>query len=122
MTVLCYIGASLAILWGASHLVPSRTVVAQYAQRDPDGHNVLLMEWISEGVFLIFLGVLVLLVSAINLTSTTSRAANAAAVAALVVLAVVSLFTGYRVRFLPFRLCPLIFTASGVLVAIGTFG
>jgi hypothetical protein len=37
----------------------------------------------------------------------------------LVVLAVVSLFTGFKVAFLPFRLCPVIFGVSAALIVWG---
>jgi hypothetical protein len=40
---------------------------------------------------------------------------------ALVVLAIVSTFTGFKVKFLPFRLCPAIFTGSATLILAGTF-
>ena len=39
--------------------------------------------------------------------------------AGLLAYAVVSLFTGFRVGFLPFKLCPFIFTLSSVLILIG---
>jgi hypothetical protein len=37
----------------------------------------------------------------------------------LVAMALLSLFTGFKVRFLPFKLCPFIFTTSAVLIMIG---
>jgi hypothetical protein len=37
----------------------------------------------------------------------------------LLALAVVSLFTGFKVSFLPFKLCPIIFTASALLILVG---
>ena len=37
------------------------------------------------------------------------------------VLALVSLATGFRIAFLPFRLCPFIFTLSAVLIALGAW-
>jgi hypothetical protein len=112
----------MATVWGVSHIVPSRSVVAKYGRPGDDGHNVLLMEWISEGAFLIFLGVLVTIVSAIDLQASTARAANLASATALIALACVSLLTGFRIRFLPFRLCPLIFTIAAGFIAAGTFG
>ena len=39
--------------------------------------------------------------------------------AVLIVLAVVSLFTGFKVRFLPFKLCPILFTLSAILILLG---
>jgi hypothetical protein len=60
-------------------------------------------------------------VTAIDSRATTSTAVYAVAVATLLALAFVSLFTGFRIAFLPFRLCPIIFTVSAVLVAIGAW-
>ena len=37
----------------------------------------------------------------------------------LLVFAGVSVFTGFRVAFLLFRLCPFIFTASAILIVVG---
>ena len=37
----------------------------------------------------------------------------------LLVLAVVSLFTGFKVKFLPYKLCPVIFTVSALLIIAG---
>ena len=39
----------------------------------------------------------------------------------LIVLALVSLFTGFRVRFFPFKLCPFIFTLSAALIGWGAW-
>jgi hypothetical protein len=77
------------------------------------------MEWITEGVALIFIGSLVGAVTMVDPTQKVSKAVYGLAVGGLLTLALVSLFTGFRVRFLPFRLCPFIFTASAVLIFIG---
>ena len=77
------------------------------------------MEWITEGVALIFIGVLVALVTIVDSAAAVSTAVYVLSVVGLLVLAVISLFTGFRIRFLPFRLCPAIFTASAVLIAVG---
>jgi hypothetical protein len=34
-------------------------------------------------------------------------------------MALISFFTGFRVKFLPFRLCPFIFISSALLILIG---
>jgi len=50
-----------------------------------------------------------------------SAAVYAVAIATLLALALVSLFTGFRVALLPFRLCPVIFIVSAVLIAVGAW-
>jgi hypothetical protein len=79
------------------------------------------MEWIIEGVALIFVGVLVSMVTIIDSGSPVARAVYIASSIFLVVLALISLFTGFRVDFLPYKLCPLIFGTSAVLILAGAF-
>ena len=59
--------------------------------------------------------------TAVDPGAAVSSAVYAVAIGTLVVLAVVSLFTGFKVAFLPFRLCPLIFGVSAALIAWGAW-
>ena len=77
------------------------------------------MEWINEGLALIFIGVLVATVTFIDPSNVVSTAVYYISVMMLMAMAVLSLFTGFKIRFLPFKLCPFIFTASAVLISIG---
>lgn len=117
--VLIYVGAALPLLWGVAHLFPTRSVVQDFGDISPDNRNIIAMEWIIEGVALIFLGILVATVTYISPAGGVSRAVYILSSAALMVLAAVSLFTGFRVHFLPFRLCPVIFTSSAILITLG---
>ena len=77
------------------------------------------MEWIIEGVALIFIGSLNAIVTAIDHAGSASLAIYLSSGGMLIVLAIVSFFTGFKIRFLPFRLCPVIFLTSAVLIIIG---
>ena len=77
------------------------------------------MEWIVEGVSLIFIGALVAAVTFIDPVTAVSIAVFTLSVIGLFVLATVSLFTGFKVNFLPFKLCPFIFAASALLILMG---
>ena len=77
------------------------------------------MEWITEGMTLIFLGLLTVIVTKIETESKLSRIFLLSIAFMLFSMAVLSLFTGFRVDFLPFKLCPLIFSASAILILIG---
>jgi hypothetical protein len=81
--------------------------------------RIISMEWIAEGVALIFIGSVVLTATIIDPASRVSVALYWVSVTGLNVLSIVSLFTGFRVGFLPFRLCPAIFTGSSALVVLG---
>jgi hypothetical protein len=117
--VLLYIGATLTALWGIAHLFPTSSVVKGFGTISADNKKIITMEWIVEGVSLIFIGALVALVTIINPVDSVSTAVYVLAALGLIVLALVSLFTGFKVKFLPFRLCPFIFTASAILILFG---
>ena len=80
------------------------------------------MEWIVEGVALISIAAFVAVATAIEPHASVSSAVFAVAIATLVTLAAVSIFTGFRIAFLPYRLCPFIFGLSAVLIAVGSMG
>jgi hypothetical protein len=117
--VLLYLGAILTVIWGISHLIPTRNVVTGFGDISEDNRNIIMMEWIVEGVSLIFIGALVGVLTYIGPLGGLSKAAYAVVAAGLLALAIVSLFTGFKVKFLPFRLCPFILTISAALVFVG---
>ncbi|MBA4383223.1 MAG: hypothetical protein C0410_00660 [Anaerolinea sp.] len=117
--ILLYLGGALTTLWGIAHLFPTKNVVKGFGEISKDNQNIITMEWIVEGVSLIFIGLLVVLVTFIDPLAVLSKAVFAFSSIGLVVLAIVSLFTGFKVNFIPFKLCPFIFTASALLVLIG---
>jgi hypothetical protein len=117
--ILIYIGAGLTVLWGTAHLFPTKGVVAGFGDISQDNRRIITMEWIVEGVALIFIGIQVATVTFLDPASTASFAVYLVSMIALLVLALVSLFTGFKVNFLPFKLCPFIFGLSAVLILLG---
>ena len=117
--ILIIAGAAITIIWGVSHLFPTKSVVKGFGDITADNKNIITMEWIVEGVSLIFIGIVVLGVSFIDISSDTVAFVFIASASALVVLAIVSLFTGFKVDFLPFKLCPVLFTTSAILILVG---
>lgn len=117
--IFLYLGATIPALWGISHLFPTRSVVKGFGDISRDNKLIITMEWIIEGVTLVFIGVLVATVTIIDPASVVSLTVYILSAFILIVLAIVSLFTGFRVDFLPFKLCPLVFTVSAILILIG---
>jgi len=78
-----------------------------------------MMEWIVEGVSLMFIGFLVAAVTLVDRSSLVARAVYWISFAELNILSVVSLRTGSWMSFLPFKLCPVMFTGSSILIALG---
>ena len=117
--ILLYLGSGLTVIWGVAHLFPTKSVVQGFGEISIDNKRIITMEWITEGLALIFIGVLVATVTAIDPSNVVSTAIYFVSVIMLLVMALLSLFTGFKVSFLPFKLCPFIFTASAVLIMIG---
>lgn len=99
----------------------TKGVVKGFGDLSADNRQIITMEWIVEGVALISTATFVAAATVVEPGAAVSSAVYAVAIATLVALAVVSLFTGFKVAFLPFRLCPLIFGVSAVLIACGAW-
>jgi hypothetical protein len=119
--VLLCLGGAMAAAWGVAHLIPTAKVAAGFGPITDDNRRIITMEWIAEGALLLFAGAVVILVAAVDHHSAAARAVSVASAAALIAMAIVSLFTGFKVKLLPFRLCPPIFTISAALILAGTY-
>ena len=118
---LLYTAAAISGLWGIAHLFATRGVVAGFGDLSNDNRRIITMEWIVEGVALLSMASFIVVATTIHPESTVSSAVYAVAIGTLVALAIISLFTGFKIAFLPFRLCPFIFALSATLIAIGAW-
>ena len=116
-----YLAATMTAIWGIAHLFATTGVVAGFGALTPDNRRIITMEWIIEGVALISTAAFVTAATLIEPKAVVSSAVYGIAIGTLVVLAIVSLFTGFRIAFLPFRLCPFIFGGSALLIAWGAW-
>lgn len=117
--ILLYVGGAIPLLWGISHLFPTRSVVKGFGELTEDNNNIITMEWIIEGVALIFIGFVVIGVTFIGVAGEVTSFVYYTSAGGLIVLAVVSVFTGFRINFLPFKMCPFLFTTSALLIVLG---
>ncbi len=73
------------------------------------------MEWIMEGLALVFIGALVIVVTLLaGIEKTASALVYRSAALMLGVMAGVSLFTGARTSIIPMKLCPPIFISVAI--------
>jgi hypothetical protein len=112
-------GGLTALIWGVAHLFPTKNVVRDFGEISLDNKRIITMEWIIEGASLIFIGALTIGITFTDPLSEISTLVYGFIIGMLLVLAIISLFTGFKVNFLPFKLCPLIFTASAILIFLG---
>jgi hypothetical protein len=119
--ILLYVGSAFLLVWGAAHLFPTRSVVKGFGDISVDNKRIITMEWIIEGVCLIFIAAIVAAVTSIDHTSVISRTVYWISFVMLNTLSVISLLTGFKVSFLPFKLCPVIFTTASILILLGSY-
>jgi len=114
-----YTGAFFTTVWGVAHLFPTKSVVKGFGDISRDNRYIITMEWIVEGISLIFIGIFVAVVTFIDQNNSISNVVYWICFAELNVLSVVSLFSGFKINFLPFKLCPFIFSGSSILIILG---
>ena len=61
--ILAYIGAGFVAFWGIAHLFPTKNIVADFGEISEDNRHIITMEWIVEGMALIFIFALITLVN-----------------------------------------------------------
>jgi hypothetical protein len=118
---LIYAGSAVIVLWGAADIVPTRSVVSGFGPISNDNKRIITMEWVAEGLTLLFIGLLVLLVTV--LTGMQNQIANVvyrASAGMLLAMAVLSLFTGARTRIVPIKVCPAVKSTVGTLFLLGS--
>jgi len=121
--VMIYTGGGMLIAWGVSHLFPTAGIVAGFGPISADNARVITMEWINEGLTLIFLGLLSISAAVMEKKGPdTAKMIYVLVFFMLAAMSVLSVFTGYRIDFLPYKLCPYIFTFAGLLVLQGVRG
>ncbi len=117
--ILIIIGGATALIWGVSHLIPTKNVIRDFGEITEDNKQIIAMEWINEGATLIFLGFLTITLAVVDPFDEISILILWFIIGMLLVMAIISLFTGFKVKFLPFRLCPLIFSIAAICIGLG---
>ncbi len=120
-SILLYIGSSIIFLWGVGHLFPTKNIVNGFGELSKDNKNIITMEWIAEGLTLIFLGLLVFLFN-ITFGATYLGTHLTARICAgmLIVMAILSAFTGARTTVIPMKLCPYIKSTVAIIYVVAT--
>lgn len=120
--LLFYVGASIILLWGIGHLIPTRNVVSGFGELSADNRRIITMEWVAEGLTLCFLGILVIVsVFYFGADHAATHLVALACAVMLFVLAGVSSFTGARTAVLPMKLCPFIKSGVGIMYVVASY-
>jgi hypothetical protein len=119
--ILLYVGSIVIILWGVSHIVPTKSVVAGFGSITGENQLIITMEWVAEGLTLCFIGVLVLYVTLrVGSVNPVSVIVYRASALMLLVMAVWTGLTGARTSIIPIKICPIVKTVVAILFILGS--
>ena len=119
--ILLYTASFFLVFWGIAHLFPTQSVVKGFGDLSSDNRRIITMEWINEGATLIFIGITVAAVTYMDPASTVSKTVYRISFLMLNAMSAISLFTGFKINFLPYKLCPLIFTGTSILIILACY-
>jgi hypothetical protein len=116
---LAYVAAGIVFMWGVSHIIPTRQVVAGFGGIDQDNRYIITMEWVAEGLSFMFVAVLI--VAATWSTNTPEAAEDLVyrvTSGFLISIGVWTAMTGARTKVIWFKMCPVVMSvSSGLLIA-----
>jgi hypothetical protein len=116
MHMLAYIAATLVVLWGIAHAVPTKKLVASFAPITADNRRILTQEWLAESLTMWAMAALVVAVTATAADVRATAIVYRAVAALLVSLAVLTVFTGARTPIVWFKVCPALLATSAALL------
>ncbi len=119
--IMLYVGSVIILIWGISHIIPTKSVVSGFGNISQDNKKIITMEWIAEGFTLCFIGVLVLIITLFEGTQCyVSFIVYRLSALMLLVMAGLTAMTGARTSNVPIKLCPIVKTIVAILFLLGS--
>lgn len=119
--ILAYIAAALVGLWGVSHAIPTARVVAGFEPITTDNRRVLVQEWLAEAFTMWGLAAVIVVSTAVGVVGSEVTAwVYRASAGLLLALAILTGFTGARTPVVWFKICPVLLSATAVLLLIAS--
>ncbi len=115
--ILAYTAAGMVFLWGVSHIMPTRQVVAGFGEIGDDNRHIITMEWVAEGLSFLFVGVLVAIVTLASAASEPAEDLVYRVVPGfLLAIGVWTAMTGARTGVVWFKMCPVVMSVASALL------
>ena len=119
--LLNYLASAVVIGWGVAHIVPTREVVKNLGEAAIDSRRIMEMEWVAEGLALVFIGVSTFVLTLVaGLSDPIAALVYRMNAAALIVFAIWTYVAGFKTDLLPIKLCPVVLTSAAGLILAAT--
>lgn len=120
--ILAWGAAVIVFLWGLSHIIPTRDVVAGFGDISPDNRRIITMEWVAEGLSFMFVAVLIAAVTWSSATpSTAEDLVYRICAGFLITIGVWTAMTGARTGVIWFKMCPVVMAVSSAMLITASF-
>lgn len=107
------------MVWGIAHIIPTKNIIQGFGDIQRDNKLIITMEWIAEGLFLIFIGLLnFIILYFANWQSREATIVYILSIVFLLVLSLISLFTGARTKIIPIKICPIVKSLCALLIIL----
>ena len=114
---LAYVAAGMVFLWGVSHIVPTRQVVAGFGEIGDDNRYIITMEWVAEGLSFMFVGVLLSVITWAGAAPEPAEDLVYRVVPGfLLTIGIWTAMTGARTGVIWFKMCPVVMTVASALL------
>lgn len=118
--MLAYVAGVLIALWGVSHAVPTRKVLAGFAPISQDNRRVVEQEWLAEAFTMWGIAALVITVTAVASESNATAWVYRIAATLLFALVGLTVVTGARMFVIWFKICFVLLSTSVVLLLVAS--
>lgn len=119
---LAWVAAVISAAWGIGHILPTRGVVAGFGEITENNRRIITMEWVAEGLTLVFLGALVAVVTLVGgAHDPVVRAVYVASAVMLIAIGAWTALTAARGGIVFFKLCPVVTGTAALLLLIAAF-
>jgi hypothetical protein len=120
--ILLQVGSIIIIVWGIAHIAPNKSVVNGFGDISEDNKRIIKMEWIAEGLTLVFIGALVLGITLMaGYQNPVARNVFRASALMLIIMAILTASTGARTPIVPIKICPAVKIAAAILFLLGVY-
>ena len=115
--VLAYVAAGIVFLWGVSHIIPTKQVVAGFGEISRDNRLIITMEWVAEGLSFMFVAVLIVTVTwSGSVPEAASDLVYWVCIGFLLTIGVWTGMTGARTGVIWFKMCPVVMSVTSALL------
>ncbi len=114
--------AAIVFVWGVSHIIPTRQVVAGFGDIGADNRRIITMEWVAEGLSFGFVAVLTAIVAlSDSVPESAENVVYRVSAGFLILIGIWTAVTGARTGVIWFKMCPVVMTVSSALLITAGF-